>query len=614
MTEYIYGKYSAPIKIVLIYISVGALWIILSDRALELLVKDTALLTEMQTYKGWFYVASTSVMLYILINKHVSILRRSERSIKESESRLQMALNAGGMGTWDWDIVSRKLSWSVGHASLCGIALSKFGGTLEDFEKLVYKEDLNKIRDAIAKAIRGRTDYQCHYRVVWPDSSIHWVEARGRLVYNEVRDVIGMAGIVMDISERKRVEEEREALLAREMAARREAECANRAKDDFLATLSHELRTPMTSVLGWTRMLRSGLLTQNHIDLALETIERSAKTEIQLIEDLLDISRIISGNIDINFTVVNPTKVVEDAIAIVQLTAETKNINLELEMDADIRSIVGDPQRLQQVILNLLSNAIKFTPDGGHVKVALLNEEEYLVIKVIDSGKGISPIFLPHVFDRFSQADTGYTREHGGLGIGLAIVRHLVVMHGGEVHAESDGRNNGATFVVKLPYPTSDAELIDFERGELEKHSIEKLARDQVLKGLEVLLVDDDSDTLELLQIVLEGNGAKVNVSQSVNEALVNLQRSKPDIIVSDIGMPTENGLDLIHRIRSEEIKDRKSLPAIALTAYSTEEDRRDILEKGYNLHITKPVEPKVLVTAIAELVKGKSVNIGKAE
>jgi signal transduction histidine kinase len=398
--------------------------------------------------------------------------------------------------------------------------------------------------------------------------------------------------------------QEREQLLAREQEARTEAEAASRLKDEFLATVSHELRTPLTAVLGWIHLLRGGQLDEKATTRALETIERNARAQNQLIEDLLDVSRIITGKIRLDIRPVDPVSFVEPAIEAVLPAADVKEIRIDRVLDTGVSSISGDPARLQQVIWNLLSNAIKFTPRGGRVQVRLTRVESHLEISVSDSGEGIKEEFLPFVFDRFRQADGTTARRYGGLGLGLAIVRHLVELHGGTVQAGSNGEGKGAVFTVKLPL------LPIYQRENESEHNAHLTGSDQHppieypdnLAGMEVLVVDDEGDTLELIKVLLGQCGAKVSTASSSAEALSLLERIRPDVIISDIGMPSEDGFEFIRKVRQLPPEKGGKIPAVALTAYARAEDRLRVLRSGYQMHVSKPVELAELVAIVANV------------
>lgn len=383
-----------------------------------------------------------------------------------------------------------------------------------------------------------------------------------------------------------------------------EAQAANRAKDEFLAMVSHEVRTPMTAILGWARMLRAGQLDEATRVRAIETIERNVKTQAQLIEDLLDISRIITGKLKLDTQVVDLRPVIEAAIETVRPAAEAKSIQLQALLHPGTSPVTGDAGRLQQVVWNLLSNAVKFTDPGGFVEISLTSNDTQVKITVRDTGKGINPDFLPYVFDRFRQADTTSTRIHGGLGLGLAIVRHLVEMHGGTVEAASKGEGKGATFTVTLPtlalYKKPAAvSALDYLTN-LSANGI--VTGSQALNGVRVLIVEDDADTLAMLTLLLQQSGAEVIVATSAAEGLEFLKINMPDVIVSDISMPGEDGYSLIRKIRALRPEEGGQTPAVALTAYAKTEDRVRALSAGFQQHIAKPVEPIEMITVVANL------------
>ncbi len=406
--------------------------------------------------------------------------------------------------------------------------------------------------------------------------------------------------------ERKRGEEERAQLLSSEQHARQEAEAANRTKDEFLSTLSHELRTPLTAILGWTRMLSAGQIDEANRQRALETIERNAHMQQQLIEDILDVSRVISGKMRLEVRPLDLTAVIEAAVDAVLPAAAAKEIRMQRVLDSGASMVSGDPARLQQVIWNLLTNAIKFTPKGGRVHVRLERVNSHVEIIVSDSGQGIAADVLPFVFERFRQADSTSTRAHGGLGLGLAIVRHLVEMHGGTVEAESAGAGAGATFTVKLPLIAMRAVELAPEQAQARVHPT---AREHVpfhcppeLAGLHILVVDDEADTRDLVTAVLERCAARVTATSSVAEAFALLKELRPDVLISDLGMPEEDGYALISQVRALPAHAGGRTPAVALTAYARMEDRLRVLRAGFQTHLPKPVEPAELVAVVANL------------
>jgi signal transduction histidine kinase len=390
-----------------------------------------------------------------------------------------------------------------------------------------------------------------------------------------------------------------QTLLDRERTARAAAEAASLMKDEFLATLSHELRTPLNAIVGWTHLLRSGTLTGERLQRAVETIERNAYAQARLIDDLLDVSAIVSGKMNLEVRPADFAKIIEAALDGVRPAADAKGIRLQVALDPDAGPVPGDAARLQQVVWNLLSNAVKFTPVGGRVQVGLERRGGHARLSVRDSGVGIEPDFLPHVFEPFRQADSGTTRAQGGLGLGLAIVRRLVELHGGAVQAESEGPGQGATFVVELP----------LQAGEPERRTHSAAgppAREEVgspdLSGLRVLVVDDEADSRDLIAVALEESGAEVLAIESAVRARGALAGFRPDVLVSDIAMAEEDGYDLIRWIRDLPPERGGTVPAAAVTAYARSEDRRRALLAGYNMHLSKPFDPGELLAVVASL------------
>jgi signal transduction histidine kinase/response regulator RpfG family c-di-GMP phosphodiesterase len=443
-------------------------------------------------------------------------------------------------------------------------------------------------------------------------------------LYAEARE--HAAELLVEVTERKQAEEEKERLLVsektarleaeeaqrlsarlliREENARAEAEAANRLKDEFLATVSHELRTPLNSILGWAQLMLTGKLDASSSARALMTIERNTKTLAQIIEDLLDVSRIITGKLRLEVRPVELDSVVEAALEAIRPATDAKNIQLEVSLDSGVGAVSGDAGRLQQVVWNLLSNAIKFTPSGGQVSVKLERVASRARITVSDTGEGIGEEFLPYVFDRFRQADSTFARMHGGLGLGLAIVRHLVELHGGSVGADSQGKGKGATFTVSFPLLAPERNA-DANPESLLDSCQPSSEEPKDLAGLSVMIVDDEHDARELLVAMLELRGARVVAVSSAAEALEKLSNatngSRPDVLVSDIGMPGADGFDLIAMVRAMGPERGGDIPAIALTAYASAEDRARVLAAGYQRHVAKPVEPSSLARAVASL------------
>lgn len=405
------------------------------------------------------------------------------------------------------------------------------------------------------------------------------------------------AELRLEIAERRRVEEERAQLLAREQEARQAAESANRLKDDFLTTVSHELRTPLTAIVGWTEMLRDGALDPAAAERALLTIERNAKAQVNLVNDLLDASRIVTGKLQIEIRPVELITIVEAAVDTLRPAVEAKDLRLQMVLQPWVGPFSGDHSRLQQIISNLISNAIKFTPPGGMIEVRLERRGGQAVITISDTGQGIRPEFLPHVFDRFRQADGSTTRTHGGLGLGLAIVKHLVEMHGGTIQADSRGEGHGASFAVTLP-------LAQIQRMQVtDGQVVGGNPRSSILSGVRVLVVDDEADAREVLAAMLQRCSADVRVAASVAEALAIIPKWRPDVLVSDIGMPGEDGYMLIRKLRSLPLAQGGQIPALALTAHAGAQDRQLALASGYQNHLAKPIKGPDLSAAVVSLV-----------
>ena len=422
--------------------------------------------------------------------------------------------------------------------------------------------------------------------------------------------VIGTLTIIDDVTERVAREAELQAqiearsrLLSSEKLARNDAERANRLKDEFLATVSHELRNPLNAILGWSHMLRLGKLTPANSERAVETIYRNAKSQAQLVADLLDVSRIISGKLRLDVRAVDLLFIVNAAVDSIRPAADAKSIRVQTMLDPAAGPISGDADRLQQVVWNLLTNSVKFTPKDGRIQIKVQRVDSHVEIVVRDSGVGISKEFLPYVFDRFRQADASSTRIHGGLGLGLSIVHQLVDLHGGAVTVQSEGEGKGATFTVTLPFVA----VVSHQK---EPEAVHPTQSDEVLsfdglpslQGLRILVVDDEPDTRELIHEVLKECGAEVITSPSAAEALVALEQHKPDILISDLGMPDEDGYSLITKIRALPSERGGEIPAAALTAYARAEDRMRVLRSGFQFHLPKPVDSAELVTVVASL------------
>jgi PAS domain S-box-containing protein len=708
--------------------------------------------------------------------RDISIRKQTSRTLRERSDKLNLALDAAQLGEWSWDPATDIITMSPRAADIFGLQPEP-NITWANLRETLAAEDRERARVAVEEAVAEKKEYDIEYRVYHSEGKQLWVSARGRAFYDNEGNVLGMLGIVQDISAQKQIQEtmrdQTEALhsineigkqlsaeldlhklvqsctdaatelsgaqfgaffynvldergasfmlytisgvprshfenfpmpratalfgptfrgegilrihdvhnderfgknspyfgmpaghlpvvsylavpvisrsgevlgglffghekpgvfteraeqivvgLAGQAAiaidnarlfetaerARQAAENANRLKDEFLATVSHELRTPLNSILGWSNLIRSGSLDSDMQARALETIERNARSQQQIIEDILDVSRVITGKLRLEITRINLSQIIESAIESISPSAEAKSIQLHTDLRTNEGIINGDAHRLQQVIWNLLSNAIKFTPKGGTVAVKLQRVNSHVEIVVQDSGKGIEPDFLPHVFDRFRQADASTTRIYGGLGLGLAIVRHLVELHGGTVSAASGGADQGATFTVQLPITAlqretgTSAHRAESNGDKAVFHSEQDSNLASRLNGMRILCLDDEADARELLLAVLSQYGASVKIAGSAREALETLKLWKPDIIVSDIGMPHEDGFTFIKKLRALSHEQGSNVPVVALTAYARAEDRAQILAAGFQAFVSKPVEADELAAIVAQL------------
>ncbi|MEH2062584.1 MAG: PAS domain S-box protein [Nostoc sp.] len=535
----------------------------------------------------------------ITVCRDITEHKRAEKSLRESEARFRRLFESNLIGVAFWNVDGLVIDANDAFLQITGYTRDEFAilGRINwrELTPVEYQDlDERAILEVQTKGISK----------IYEKEYIHRNGKRvpivlGVALLNGSQDK-GVA-FVLDITDRKLAEKECDRLLDCERTARKQAEIANKIKDEFLAVLSHELRTPLNPVLGWSKMLRTRKFDEKTTNHALETIERNAKLQTQLIEDLLDVSRILQGKLNLNVCPVNLVMVVEAALETVQLAAEAKSIQIQTIFDPSLGQVMGDPNRLQQVVWNLLSNAVKFTPTGGRVEIRLMEGGNQVQIQINDTGKGIPLDFLPYVFDYFRQADGTTTRTFGGLGLGLAIVRRVVEMHGGNVQAESLGEGSGATFTVELPLLVRSEQV----RRE-ENQSLPRALESSMLSDTQVLVVDDEPDIRDLITFILQDYGVEVTAVASAQEALQALSESVPDVLISDIGMPKTDGYMLMREVRSRSPQQGGSVPAIALTAYAGEMNQQQALAAGFQMHISKPVDPDVLVQAIANLIKPK--------
>ncbi len=710
-------------------------------------------------------ILTSKVSVFVeLFNKTAQVKRQAAQlaavntELRQSEQRFRSLSACSPVGIFLTDVEGRCTYTNPRFQAICGFTFEQSLG--DGWLQSVHPEDREQVLENWSSLTLTNCEYSNEFRVETPAGIVRQVHVRASPMLSPQGELLGHVGTVEDITDRKQAEEAR-AQIIREQVARQQAEAANRMKDEFLATLSHELRTPLNSVLGWARLLRTRSFDEATVARALETIERNAKAQSQLIEDILDVSRIIRGKLQLNLRPLNLVPIIEAAIDSVRPTAEAKSLQLQYIFDLSVGQVTdnclpvhssedkplslssdgstppnpslkngetlaqeicdckgspspnsfmrkggsltggilvnGDPDRLQQIVWNLVSNAIKFTPEGGTIEVSCLRTGSHAQIQVSDTGIGINPDFLPHVFDRFRQADSTTTRSHGGLGLGLAIVRHLVELHGGTVSADSKGEGQGATFTVELllwhsgqeqgnskPLEQSSLEepglqqetasanasvtqsanasevLATQEASEqapavatlgasVGKNSVQSTRHElgvlsplvqgngasgdrdstqaspelagalgklqevcplletsaelsSTLSGLRVLIVDDEPDVRELLTTMLEESGANVTAVESVVEALKVLEPLQPDVLISDIAMPLEDGYSLIRKVRTLQTDQGGLLPALALTAYAKEEDAKKAIESGFQIHMSKPVDTTKLVMAVASL------------
>jgi PAS domain S-box-containing protein len=534
------------------------------------------------------------------VNADLQLQINARRSAEIDQSRLAAIVESSNDAIIGKTLDGTITDWNLGAQTIFGYTAGEIVGKsiLELIPPELHEEEVA----ILAQLRRGEPISRYETTRIRKDGERITVALTISPIKDIAGRIIGASKIARDITQEKVAEREREQLLARERVARNDAEAASRLKDDFVATLSHELRTPVNAVLGWTRVLRSAHATAEDISEGLEIIDRNTRVQVRLIEDLLDMSRILSGKLRLDVRRVDLPEILAAAIETVQPAAEAKEIRVQRIIDPLAGPVMGDANRLQQIVWNLLANAVKFTPRAGRVQIHLQRVNSHVEIVVSDSGSGIHPDFLPHVFERFRQQDASTTRQHGGLGLGLAIVRQLVELHGGTVHATSAGVEQGATFTVMLPISVAKEDRLPESRVHPTTDSQESHAILPRLDGLKVLVVDDEPDARALAQRLLQSQGAVVTTAGSASEAYVCIRENRPEVIVSDIGMPGEDGYAFIKTLRSKTVAEGGTIPAIALTAFARAEDRRKALMAGYQMHIAKPVEPAELLTVVASV------------
>ena len=549
-------------------------------------------------------VTVNRLLLFAGVVFFASARKKAERDLRDQSELLRVTLSSIGDGVIATDIDGRISFINPTAEALTGWKLDHVRGEhLDAVFKIVNEETREPVATPLAAIRRDGmvVGLANHTLLVTKDGRERPIDDSGAPIKDSDGRVIGAVIVFHDVSEKRKADREREALLRSERSARLEAERANRTKDEFLATVSHELRTPLNAILGWSAMLKKTPGNREAVSNGLAIIEKNARSQNEIISDILDVSRIVSGKLDIDLRPTHLSDVISSAVDSLRPAAQNKAVGLETVLKNGSALVSADPERLQQVFWNLISNSIKFTPAGGSISVTCVEKNGEAIASISDTGVGISSEFLPHVFDRFHQVDTSMKRSHGGLGLGLAIVRHFVELHDGSVSVTSEGEGLGTTFVVRIPTIAAIAPATESSFGAENDLS--------ALSGAKILVVDDNLDSAEICCLALEEYGAQTRSVETVKDALKVFDDWKPDVLVSDLGMPGEDGFDLIARIRSLPEEDGGSIPAAALTAYARESDRQRVLSSGFDVHIPKPIDGDKLAHTVAELVSRSAVN-----
>ncbi|MBW4464967.1 MAG: response regulator [Pegethrix bostrychoides GSE-TBD4-15B] len=532
------------------------------------------------------------------VEQQAAQLAQINAELKRSEERFRLLSRFSPVGIFLMDTQGHYSYANPSCQEICGFTVQQ--NWQANWTQVIHPDDRERVLSDWSVCIQQGEPYSSEFRIERPE--LRWVNVRSSPMLSDGAELLGHVGTIEDITDRQQAEATRTQMI-QEQTARQQAETANRMKDEFLAIVSHELRTPLNSILGWSQLLLNRKLDESTTQRALETIDRNARSQAQLIEDILDVSQIIRGKLRLTLQPINILSVIESVIESVRPMAESKSIQIHTEFTPPLGKLYADAERLRQIIWNLLSNAIKFTPEQGNITVRLTqtdcdpSAQIYAQVQVIDSGIGINPDFLPYIFDRFRQADSTTTRPYSGLGLGLAIVDHLVKQHGGSIWAASEGENKGAQFTLNLPLVEVAEPVSD------QPPPPNPATNGSPLSQLKVLVVEDNHDTRDFLTMVLEQSGAIVTAVASVSEAICHLEQAPPDLLLSDIGMPVANGYDLIRHLRQREKQQSTHIPAIALTAYARAEDQMQAIEAGFEMHLTKPIGPEELLSAVARAV-----------
>ena len=559
-------------------------------------------------------VPDGSIVGSVLTGRDITDSRRTEESLRDLSSRLQLALTSARLGLWEWNITHNTLSWDDRMFELYGITKEKFSGDVSEWVSRLHPDDKESTIAHLYAAVRGEAIYNTQFRVIRPDGNIVYLKANGLVVRGSDGTAEKMLGVNSDITQEKLANDalhraysdieakvvERTAQLE---AAKVAAENASKAKDLFLATLSHELRSPLSAILSWTQLLERGLLSPEKIQIGIRTIKESVWAQNQLIGDLLDLSRISTGKLHIDRQPIDVTDVLRAAVEAIRPNAEQRGLQIVEHIECEDVYIDADPARLKQSFWNILTNAVKFTPSGGTITVCLRCADTLdghrAVIMFKDTGKGIKAEFIPHLFERFSQDDPSSIRVHGGMGLGLALVKSLVELQDGQISAESPGEGQGATFTLSFP-------LLTATRQSTMQDNVHTMcapfANGHELQNLKILLVEDGDRTRVALAQLLAAQGAAVQAEASAKEALETFTTFRPDIIVSDIAMPQEDGHSLLRKIRALGPASGGNTPAIALTAYAEPRDREEAFASGFQDYLNKPVDAEMLASAIRKL------------